>query len=254
MLFEDMADMIGRAHGAALDAVTRALWAAVATGQIGDADAALLSAAIEARRPTGKLTGRAKPIRAITLRPKPQRCPDRTEALERSRRWATAGRMPPAIACKFTQGEQAALAVIVVEVTKRQTCTMAIGAIAAMAGVSGSTVKRAVKQARALGLLTKEERRLSRYRNDTNIVRIISKAWLSWIELRGSKGGVQRRTGMNTNGLREVRGGSVEGMNRPVRTKEHALQCEGWWDTRTVIRAGQRTLEAGQKDVQDVRR
>lgn len=214
MLVEDMAAAIGRAHGAALDEVTRALWAGVAAGEIGDEDAARLSDAIERRRVPraaaqavagqGFLPGRGTSPR------KHQRPPDRAEALERSRRWAAAGRMPPAIACKFTSGEQAALAVIAVEVTKRNACSMAIGAIAAIAGVSESTVKRAVRQARALGFLKVQERRLSRYRNDTNIVRIISKAWLSWIELRGQGGGVQRCTSTNTRGFREGRNGVVQ--------------------------------------------
>ncbi|MBY0361186.1 MAG: hypothetical protein K2X45_04710 [Phreatobacter sp.] len=123
--------------------------------------------------------------------------------------------MPPAIAAKFTSGEQAALAVVAFEVTKRKVCSMAIGAVAALAGVSESTVKRAIRQARALGFLTVQERRLSRYRNDTNVVRIISKAWLAWIDLRGSGGGGQRRPGTNTNGLREERGGRVSAIMEP---------------------------------------
>lgn len=218
MLVEDMAAAIGRAHGAALDEVTRALWAGVAAGEIADEDAGRLSAAIQAQRagprfgaivPASTREG-APPFRSRTVGPQPQRSPDRTEALERSRRWAAAGRMPPTIACKFTHGEQAALAVIAVEVTKRNACSMAIGAIAALAGVSGSTVKRAIRQARALGFLTVQERRLSRYRNDTNIVRIISKAWMSWLELRGSGGGVQPRPGTNTRGFRESANQAVQ--------------------------------------------
>jgi hypothetical protein len=201
MTVEGMAEMIGRAHGAALDDVTRALWAGVATGQIGDADAASLSAAIEVRKPLGRPGGAAKPPRAITLRPAPQRCPDRIKALERTRRWAAAGRMPPSIACKFTMGEQAALAVIAFDVAKRKFCDKAIGAIAALAGISESTVKRAIRQAKALGFVTVQERRLSRYRNDTNIVRIIAKAWVAWIDLRGSGGGGQRRTSTNISSL-----------------------------------------------------
>lgn len=207
MHVENMAAAIGRAHGAALDEVSRALWASVAAGQIGEAQALRLSEAIDARRtPTrGAQAAAGRGFLPVGLTPprKHQRPPDRTEALERARRWAAAGRMPPAIACKFTHGEQAALAVIAVEVTKRNACSMAIGAIAALAGISESTVKRAIRQARALGLLTVQERRISRYRNDTNIVRIISKAWLSWIELRGAGGGVQPRPGTNTGGFRE---------------------------------------------------
>ena len=236
MHVEDMAEAIGRAHGAALDEVTRALWAGVAAGQIGDEDATRLFEAIESRRlpakvaqavaGRGSLPGRGQPPR------KHQRPPERSEALERSRRWAAAGRMPPAIACKFTHGEQAALAVIAVEVTKRNACSMAIGAIAALAGVSESTVKRAIRQAKALGLLTVEERRLSRYRNDTNIVRIISKECLSWIELRCSGGGVQRCTGTNT---RDSLGGHWRTRQRrknaaerePSSHGEAGLRCRG---------------------------
>ena len=201
MLVEEMADAIGRTQGHALDAVTRALWAAVATGQIGDEDAGRLSAAIEARKGLEKAVSGFKPPRAVALVLKRQRAPERSEALERCRRWAAAGRMPPGIACKFTPGEQAALAVIAVEMRKRNACSMAIGAIAAIAGVSTSTVKRAIRHARAHGFLTVQERRVSRYRNETNIVRIISRAWLSWVEMRGSGGGVQRCTGTNTSDL-----------------------------------------------------
>lgn len=210
MLVEELAEAIGRAHGAALDAVTRALWAAVAAGQIGDEDAARLSAAVEARRLVGRAVGGPKPVGAITLRPMPKPCPDRAAALERSRRWAAAGRMPPAIACRFTPGEQAALAVIVFEVMKRQACALAIGAIAAMAGVSESTVKRALRLARRLGLLSVQERRVSRYRNDTNLVRIVSTAWLLWIDLGGVRTGVHPRPGTNTGSSRRGNGRAVE--------------------------------------------
>ncbi len=50
MHVEEMADAIGRAHGAALDDVTRSLWAAHAAGQCSDDDATRLSEAIQARR------------------------------------------------------------------------------------------------------------------------------------------------------------------------------------------------------------
>lgn len=214
MLVGEMAEAIGRAHGAALDDVTRALWAAVSAGQIDEAQALRLSEAIDARRVPRKgvqaAAGRGFPPVRVTPPRKHQRPPERSEALEKSRRWAAAGRMPPNIACKFTPGEQAALAVIAFEVAKRQFCDKSLKEIGDLAGVSQSTVKRAIRQARALGFLTVQERRLTRYRNDTNIVRIIGKAWLAWIELRG-RGGVQPRTGTNTSGLREGRGGAVQG-------------------------------------------
>ncbi|WP_264051710.1 hypothetical protein [Methylobacterium flocculans] len=227
MLFEEMAEAIGRAHGSALDEVSRALWASVAIGQVSDEGAALLSAAIEARRPLrGPISG-PKPVGAITLRLKPQRCPDRAKALERTRRWAAAGRMPPNIAMKFTLGEQAALAVIAFEISRRQFCDKSIGDIGCVAGVSESTVKRAVRQAKALGFLTVQERRLSRYRNDTNIVRIISKAWLAWIDLRGARGGVQPRPGTNTSDLKPGAKADLRISKRAIKTQGHLRLHKG---------------------------
>lgn len=198
MPVEELAAAIRTCARDALDAVARALWAAHGAGQVTDNEAESLSAVIETRRLQGKAESGPKPIGAITLRPASQPCPHRAEARERSRRWAAAGRMPPAIAAKFTPGEQAALAVIAFEFAKRQLCDKSMREIGDVAGVSTSTVKRAIRQARAFGLITVQERRLSRYRNDTNVVRVISKAWLAWIDLRGARGGVQRRTGTNT--------------------------------------------------------
>jgi hypothetical protein len=111
--------------------------------------------------------------------------------------------MPPKIASHFTLGEQAALAVVAVavEVAKRSTCMLAIGAIAALAGVSDTTVRRALRQAKVLGFVTVEERRLSRFRNETNVVSIISSAWASWLRLARQGGGCQNRKGTNTSDL-----------------------------------------------------
>ncbi len=55
--------------------------------------------------------------------------------------------------------------------------------MAAIAGVSETTVRNALREAAKLGLLTVEERRLTGWRSDTNIVRIISPEWLSWLRL-----------------------------------------------------------------------
>jgi hypothetical protein len=55
MLFDDMAEAIGRVHGAALDDVTRALWAALSAAQITEAQALHLSEAINARRMGAKI-------------------------------------------------------------------------------------------------------------------------------------------------------------------------------------------------------
>ena len=128
--------------------------------------------------------------------------------------------MPPKLAAHFTLGEQAALAVVAVEAAKRSACMLAIGAIAALGGVSEATVKRALRQGRALGLITVEERRLSRFRNDTNVVRVISREWLSWLRLGRSEGGGQNRTGTNTSDL-------DRGRQRPSERTQRAAGEQG---------------------------
>lgn len=110
--------------------------------------------------------------------------PRSAESAARRRRWAAAGYLPPRLAAGFTSGEQAVLAVVAMEVGKRGTCTLAIGHMAALAGVCATVAKRALRQARVLGLVTVEERRITGFRNDTNVLRIASSEWAAWLRLR----------------------------------------------------------------------
>ena len=96
--------------------------------------------------------------------------------------------MPPALASRFTTAETAVLAVIAAEVLRHSACTLTVGHIAALAGVSETTVRNALREARGLGLLTIEERRLTAWRNAPNVVRLISREWLGWLRLRAPKG------------------------------------------------------------------
>lgn len=174
-----------------LDEISKALWRAVAAGAIQDEAAGELGALLESRRAVGQVV-RAVPARRVRPRANP------AESKARARRWAASGRLPPRLAALFTPGEQAALAVMAWEAQKRGSCSLAIGAVAALAGVSVSTVKRALRAARAAGLLQVQERRVSRFRNETNVVRIVSAEWLSWLRIGKDGGGGQRRLGMNT--------------------------------------------------------
>src|SRR5208337_5208440 len=83
-------------------------------------------------------------------RPTP-RSPDRQASLERRRRQAMSGAVPATIAANFTQGENAALAVIARQCQRAGVCILPIDAIAALAGVSRTTVQNAQRQARVLG-------------------------------------------------------------------------------------------------------
>lgn len=171
------ADEIRRAVEAAarvrLPDVAALLWRAYGQGQVTEAEAEEISARIEERK---ALPAAAAPPAAPKVGSRP-----RTDgSMERRRRWASSGRVPSQIAAHFTLAEQAALAVISAEVAKRGRCELCHEAVAALAGVSRSTVRAALRRARALGLLTSEERRLTPWRSLTNVVRILSAEWKAW--------------------------------------------------------------------------
>ena len=192
--------------GAARDALPRVgqrLWAALAAGTITEAEAGDLDHLLAGR--TAPAAHGAQRVGQPTLRvPRPAR-PRPAESLQRRRRWAAAGYLPPKLAASFTTGEQAVMGVIAETVTKRGSCDLCHGQVAALAGVSTSTVKRAIRAARLLGLVAVRERRVSRFRSDSNVLTIVSTAWCAWLQLgpkNGRGGGVQSRTGTNTDSSR----------------------------------------------------
>ena len=183
MFVEQLRRAVEASPRAELPAVSGLLWKAYAAGQVSEDQASELSEMIEARR---ALPAAQKPIqRRLGSRP---RSP---ASMERRRRWAASGALPPALAARFTLAEIAVLAVIAAEVLRHGACTLTVGHIAALAGVSETTVRNALRAARGLGLLTLEERRLTAWRNAPNVVRIISREWLGWLRLRAPKGRAQ---------------------------------------------------------------
>src|SRR3954464_5959769 len=104
--------------------------------------------------------------------------------MERRRRWAASGALPPALAARFTLAETAVLAVIAAEALRHGRCTLGIEHVAALAGVGRSTVKRALRAAQGLGLVRIEERRVSAWGNGPNVVTITSREWLAWLRMR----------------------------------------------------------------------
>src|SRR5215203_1871828 len=186
MFVEQLRRAVEASPRAELPAVSALLWKAYAAGHVSEAEASALSEAIELKR---ALPPTQKPVqRHFGSRP-------RTSAsLERRRRWAASGAMPPALASRFTLAEQAVMAVVAVEHQKHGACTLPIGHVAALAGVSETTVRNAVREARRLGFLHVEERRVSAWRNKPNRVTITSREWLSWLRLRGRRVGANSRT------------------------------------------------------------
>jgi DNA-binding transcriptional ArsR family regulator len=182
------ADELRRAIEAApritLPVVAALMWKAYGAGQVSEAEAETLSGLIEARQLSDVVrsaeriaSGTAAPRTGAGSRP-------RTDAsMERRRRWAASGRLPPSLAARFTLAEQAVLALIAAETVRRKDCRLAVGHLAAIVGVAETTVRNAIREARKLGLVTVEERRVTSFRNDTNVVRIVSAEWTAWLRL-----------------------------------------------------------------------
>src|SRR3954452_9511690 len=177
MFVEQLRRAVEASPRAELSAVSALLWKAYAAGQVTEAEASALSEAIELKR---ALPPAPKPIQRRLIGSRP-----RTPAsLERRRRWAASGALPPALASRFTTAETAVLAVVAAEHQKHGRCTLVIDHIAALAGVGRTTVKNALREAQRQSLIRTEERRLSAWRNAPNIVTLTSPEWLSWLRLR----------------------------------------------------------------------
>src|SRR4051794_26126300 len=160
-----------------LGRLSETLWKAWGQGLLSDADAQSIADMIEARRALSVLPPR--PRLRVGSRP---RSPGH---MERRRRWAASGCLPPALAARFTLAETAVLAVMAAEHRRRGDCRLTNQEIADVAGVSITTVKNALRVARTINLLSVEERRLSAFRNASNVVRIVSPEWRAWLRLGG---------------------------------------------------------------------
>src|SRR3954452_10795144 len=168
---------------AELPAVSALLWRAYAAGTVSESDAADLSALIEARK-------------AIPAAPRPAQRrfgsrPRSGASMERRRRWAASGCIPPQIAARFTLAETAVLAVVSAEVRQHTACTLTIGHIAAVAGVCAQTVRNALRVAQRLGFVHVEQRRVSAWRNRPNRVTILSPEWTTWLRM-ARRGGASK--------------------------------------------------------------
>lgn len=98
----------------------------------------------------------------------------------RRRTWAGSGCMPPGIASLFSEGERAAMSVIAFICSVNDVCDDAIDDISKLAGVSHTTVKRALRVANEDEgrLITIEDRG---YWGLTNVVRITNPDWVAWL-------------------------------------------------------------------------
>lgn len=203
-----------------LPTITAQLWRAFGEGHVSEAEAEALAMLIEARQAlrspdpratAGPIGSNAPQDRSGSPRTGRNGSRPRTDAsIERRRRWAASGRLPPALAARFTLAEQAVLSLIAAETVRRKDCRLSISGLAAIAGVSETTVRNAIREAVRLGLVTVEERRITGWRNDTNVVRIVSAEWTAWLRLTRKRKEEVPTTEPEGGGCKSVKGTSTE--------------------------------------------
>jgi putative SOS response-associated peptidase YedK len=137
------------------------------------------------------------------------------------------------LACRFTLGEAAVLAVIAVEVRKHGRCTLHLNTIAALAGVCRTTAKNALREAAGLGFIRVTVRRLTAWRCDSNVVVILDGAWTAWLAM--GRRGVQSKPC-----LARIPEGKKGAAYRPQRAigdeSEGSAGARFWRDERTRSR------------------
>ena len=111
-----------------------------------------------------------------------QHSPDRRASVERRRKLGGSSGLPDTIRHQYTEGERAVLTVVAGEVKRQGICDLPIDRIAAVAGVSRTTVQNAMRRAALNGhvLITPRPRRGNK--NLTNLVSITSAEWRLWIK------------------------------------------------------------------------
>ena len=175
MFADELRRAIASASRLSLDALATLMWDACANARISEAETEELATLIDVRRnPEGRRSPEAQTLPIPARVPGTGSRPKTPESLTRRRRVAACGRLPPSLACHFTQGEVAVLSVVASDAMQDGACRACLADIGDRAGVSRSTVKNALRQAKALKLITVEERRLTYWRNLTNIVEIVS--------------------------------------------------------------------------------
>jgi hypothetical protein len=83
---------------------------------------------------------------------------------------------------EYTEGERAVMCIIAGEIKHHGLCDLSIDEIAARAGVCRTTAQNAMHEATRLCHVTVERRPRPGMKSLTNVVRICSKEWLSWVK------------------------------------------------------------------------
>jgi len=188
MFAEAIARAVEDARPDQLDHLAREVWRAHGAGILDEAAAQAAAEAIQARRAIARvgLSPASKGPPRVAARRR-QRSPDRQASIERRRRLVASGPLPPPLAARFTWGEQAVMRIIGDECRAHGCCFLHIDTIAARAGVCRSTVQNALREAQGRGevpgvpIISVQERRRAGERSLTNIIRVVSTEWSTWL-------------------------------------------------------------------------
>lgn len=159
-----------------VDHIAKLMYQAAACSGLSDDEIVQLSEMIEQRR--------RKPASRFALR-KTKPAPARPEAIAKRRRLAAAGPMPPELAQHFSTSELAVMQIVATQMREKGVLYWKLEDIAEAAGVRRTTVQNALRKASTLGLIELKERKRRGLPNLTNLVRVICKKWLTWIQRRG---------------------------------------------------------------------
>jgi hypothetical protein len=130
----------------------------------------------------------APKLKASLSKYTPRRCRVRLTGEERGARRARkrmlggSSTMPDTMRHIYTEGERAVACVVAGEVKRHGQCELSIDAIAERAGVGRTTVQNFMHEGRRQGHLQIVRRPRPGANHDTNVVRIMSAEWRSWIK------------------------------------------------------------------------
>jgi hypothetical protein len=110
------------------------------------------------------------------------RSPDREASRARRRLLGGSSGLPATLRHHYTEGQRAVLCVIAGEIKRHGICDMPIDKIAALAGVGRTTVQTTLHEARRLKHIHVTERPRRGRKSLTNLVRIMSPEWHTWLK------------------------------------------------------------------------
>lgn len=115
--------------------------------------------------------------------PRPPRSPDRERSIHRRRTLAATWPMPPVMAGMLTTSQVAYARIVADEVHRTGRCELTLDEIADRGGMCRKTAKRAQDRLAELEWITVAERPVQGRKHLSNVVRIVSGEWSTWIKM-----------------------------------------------------------------------